>query len=239
MPRWVPPVTTSRRIAASGTTRGIAGLSADQRAALYDRDFGDMHRRGDDTIEGWFENQFESVTLDAAARNGIGVLMPFKLKQDWDYARLQDIITRWPAQWPGRQLVISEYAPGGMSPVDRPLGFQQEWQIISSRPNVVLGGPMAYTWATNGPEDLDRVFGLVDTRWESDRRRAERAGHGVRRRRTVTRYYSGPAGSLPAETSVVTERGDRVNWPMPSRSVRRPSLSARCVRSVVVTTSDG
>jgi len=26
----------------------------------------------------------------------------------------------------------------------------------------VLGG-LAYTWATNGPEDLDRVFGLVDT----------------------------------------------------------------------------
>ena len=33
-------------------------------------------------------------------------------------------------QWPGRQLLISEYAPGGMSPADRPLGFQQEWQII-------------------------------------------------------------------------------------------------------------
>jgi hypothetical protein len=28
---------------------------------------------------------------------------------------------------------------------------------------IVLGG-LAYTWATNGPEDLDRVFGLVDPR---------------------------------------------------------------------------
>jgi hypothetical protein len=26
---------------------------------------------------------------------------------------------------------------------------------------IVLRG-LAYTWATNGPEDLDRVFGLVD-----------------------------------------------------------------------------
>jgi hypothetical protein len=76
-------------------------------------------------------------------------------------ARLQTIISRWPSQWPGRQLLISEFAPGGMSPTDRPLGFQQEWQIISARPDVVLGG-LAYTWATNGPEDLDRVFGLVD-----------------------------------------------------------------------------
>jgi Glycosyl hydrolases family 2, TIM barrel domain len=47
--------------------------------------FADMHRLGINTIEGWFENQFDSVTLDAAARNGIGVLMPFELNQDWDY----------------------------------------------------------------------------------------------------------------------------------------------------------
>jgi hypothetical protein len=33
--------------------------------------------------------------------------------------------------------------------------------VIRSRPDVVLGG-LAYSWATNGPEDLDRVFGLVD-----------------------------------------------------------------------------
>jgi beta-galactosidase/beta-glucuronidase len=266
------------------TIRGVgynpwyAGLSPQQRADLYNRDFSDMHQHGINTIEGWFENQFDSVTLDAAAQNGIGVLMPFELNQDWDFsnpnvqesvlqhvsdyvekykdypavrmwapgnenlhrilyahmvsqvndpsararaaafaaflpklvdrihtldpahpvvyrdaedlylpwivngfnlagggdrpwlvyganvystARLQDIIARWPSQWPGRQLLISEYAPGGMSPTDRPVGFQQEWQIISSRPDVVLGG-LAYTWATNGPEDLDRVFGLVD-----------------------------------------------------------------------------
>jgi hypothetical protein len=266
------------------TIRGVgynpwyAGLTADQRSALYNRDFSDMHQHGINTIEGWFENQFDAVTLDAAAQNGIGVLMPFELNQDWDYsdpnvqasilarvsdyvekykdypavrmwapgnenlhrilyahmvsqlnnpdaqarasafaaflprvvdrihtldpdhpvvyrdaednylpwivngfaqagggdrpwlvyganvysgARLQDIVSRWPTQWPGRQLLISEYAPGGMSPADRPLGFQQEWQVIRSRPDVVLGG-LAYTWATNGPEDLDRVFGLVD-----------------------------------------------------------------------------
>ncbi|MBV9323117.1 MAG: hypothetical protein JO352_04930 [Chloroflexi bacterium] len=266
------------------TIRGVgynpwyAGLSPDQRSALYDRDFSDMHQHGINTIEGWFETQFDSVTLDAAARNGIGVLMPFELNQDWDYSnpnvqasilahisdyvekykdypavrmwapgnenmhrilfahmvsqmndpaaqaraaafaaflpqvvdrihaldpnhpvvyrdaedlylpwivntfaqagggdrpwlvyganvysttRLNDIVTRWPTQWPGRKLLISEFAPGGMSPTNRPVGFQQEWQIISSKPDIVLGG-LAYTWATNGPEDLDRVFGLVD-----------------------------------------------------------------------------
>jgi hypothetical protein len=254
-----------------------ANLSPAERSALYERDFSQMHQLGINTIEGWFEKQFDSVTLDAAARNGIGVLMPFELNQDWDYAnpnvrasilqhigeyvdtykdhpavrmwapgnenlhrvlyshwvsqasdpqartraaafaqflpllvdriheldpdhpvvyrdaedvylpwisgafaqaggkrpwlvyganvysaaRLQQIIAGWPVQWPGQALLISEFAPGGMSPSDRPLGFRQQWDVIRSRPDVVLGG-LAYTWATNGPEDLDRVFGLVD-----------------------------------------------------------------------------
>jgi hypothetical protein len=254
-----------------------AGLSPTERASLYERDFGHMRRLGINTIEGWFEGQFDSVTLDSAARNGIGVLMPFELNQDWDYtdpqvrativervsayverykqhpavrmwapgnenlhrilyprwmsqenvpaararadafaaflpllvdrihevdpdhpvvyrdaedvylrwitsafaqsggdrpwliyganvyseARLQQIISQWPAQWPGRALLVSEFAPGGVGPAERPLGFQQQWAVIQSRADVVLGG-LAYTWATNGPEDLDRVFGLVD-----------------------------------------------------------------------------
>lgn len=71
-------------------------------------------------------------------------------------------MSKWPTQWPGRPLLISEFAPGGVGPADRPLGFEQQWQVIQSRPDVVLGG-LAYTWATNGPEDLDRVFGLVDS----------------------------------------------------------------------------
>lgn len=45
-----------------------------------------MQRLGINTIEGWFEKQFDTTTLDAAARNGIGVLMPFELNQDVDYS---------------------------------------------------------------------------------------------------------------------------------------------------------
>ena len=40
---------------------------------------------GINTIEGWFEPQFDQVTLEYAARNNIGVLMPFELNQDWPY----------------------------------------------------------------------------------------------------------------------------------------------------------
>jgi hypothetical protein len=65
-----------------------------------------------------------------------------------------------PVAW--RPLLISEYAPAGVGPAERASGFQQQWSVLRSRPDVVLGG-MAYTWATNGPEELDRVFGLVDS----------------------------------------------------------------------------
>ncbi len=255
-----------------------AALPSAQRATLYDRDFQAMRSIGINTIEGWFENQFDEVTLDHAAEAGLGVLVPFELNQDWSYDdpqvraqileritawverykdkpavrmwapgnedmhrilfprwvsqeqnpvararadafaaflpvlvdrihaldpnhpvvyrdaedvylprlkaafertrvsrpwlvyganvytlnRLRDLIGRWPNQWVGGPLLISEFAPGGVGPAERGLGYRQYWEAIRSRPNLVIGG-LAYTWATNGPEDLDRVFGLVDS----------------------------------------------------------------------------
>ena len=254
-----------------------ASPPADRRAELYERDFRAMRELGINTIEGWFEPQFDELTLDSAAHNGIGVLMPFELNQDWNFAdpavqadilarvsayveqykdhpairmwapgnedlhrilyphwmsqennppvraradafaaflpilvdrihaldpahpviyrdaedvylprlkaafeatgvarpwlvyganvysatRLRQIVDAWPSQWLDAPLVLSEFAPGGVGPAERPIGFEQDWSVIRSRPGVVLGG-LAYTWATNGPEDLDRVFGLVD-----------------------------------------------------------------------------
>lgn len=42
-----------------------------------------MHELGIDTIEGWFDPQFDEVTLDSATGNGIGVVLPFEINQDW------------------------------------------------------------------------------------------------------------------------------------------------------------
>jgi len=39
--------------------------------------------------------------------------------------------------------------------------FTWYWSTIRAHPEMVLGG-VVYTWATQGPEDLDRVFGLTD-----------------------------------------------------------------------------
>jgi hypothetical protein len=58
-------------------------------------------------------------------------------------------------------LLVSEFAPGGTGPVDRPQAFRALWATIRSYPDWVIGGAV-YTWTTDGPEELDRVFGLVD-----------------------------------------------------------------------------
>jgi hypothetical protein len=58
-------------------------------------------------------------------------------------------------------LFVSEFAPGGMSPADRPQGFRSMWRTIRAAQARVLGGAV-YAWTTDGPEEIDRVFGLVD-----------------------------------------------------------------------------
>src|SRR5262249_27259195 len=38
------------------------------------------------TIEGWFESEFDGLTLDKADEHHLGVIMPFELNQDLDFA---------------------------------------------------------------------------------------------------------------------------------------------------------
>jgi hypothetical protein len=48
-----------------------------------------------------------------------------------------------------------------MGPDDRPQGFRSMWQTVRPANRWVLGGAV-YAWTTDGPEEVDRVFGLVD-----------------------------------------------------------------------------
>lgn len=75
--------------------------------------------------------------------------------------RLAEVIAAWPTQGLDAALLISEFAPGGAGPADRPRGYHEMWEMIRARPERVLGGA-PYVWTTNGPEEVDRVFGLVD-----------------------------------------------------------------------------
>lgn len=66
-------------------------LSNAQRAARYDRDFAMLCRVGVNTVVGWDadkgydQDKFDEVTLNAAARHDLGVLMPFYLPATGNY----------------------------------------------------------------------------------------------------------------------------------------------------------
>jgi hypothetical protein len=75
--------------------------------------------------------------------------------------RLAEILASWPGQEFDVALMVSEFAPGGMSPADRPEGFRSMWRAIRAAQGRVIGGAV-YAWTTDGPEEVDRVFGLVD-----------------------------------------------------------------------------
>ena len=235
-----------------------------------------MREIGVNTLEGWFQPQFDEVTLDEAHRQGIKVIMPFELNHDYDYSdpavkamfreqvtawvlryrehpavlmwgpgnevmhrlifptvvqgqrdpsrekraddfaafyvelidmirqldphhpvlyrdaedlyfarlreallkhgtsrpwfiygtnvytqRLAEVIERWPTQGLDAPLLVSEFSPGGVGAAERPNMLGWYWSTIRAHPKRVIGG-VVYTWATRGPEDLDRVFGLTD-----------------------------------------------------------------------------
>jgi hypothetical protein len=253
-----------------------ANLSTAERQARYRRDFSLMRETGINTLEGWFQQQFDETTLDEAHRQGLKVIMPFELNQDYDYAdpaiqarfraevtawvlryrdhpavlmwgpgnevlhrlifptavqgrrdparerraddfarfyvelmdlihkldpnhpvlyrdaedlylarflaqlqqrpeprpwfvygtnvytsRIAEVIARWPSRGLDAPLLVSEFSPGGAGESDRPRMLGWYWSTIRAHPERVLGG-VVYTWATRGPEDLDRVFGLTD-----------------------------------------------------------------------------
>lgn len=75
--------------------------------------------------------------------------------------RLAEVLAGWSSQGLDVALLVSEFAPGGAGPVDRPRGYREMWGMIRGYPDQVLGGA-PYVWTTEGPEEVDRVFGLVD-----------------------------------------------------------------------------
>ena len=75
--------------------------------------------------------------------------------------RLKNVLAEWRKQGMDAPLVVSEFAPSGLQPQDRPAGYLKMWGMLRDHPSLVIGGFM-YVWTTAGPEPLDRVYGLVD-----------------------------------------------------------------------------
>jgi hypothetical protein len=74
---------------------------------------------------------------------------------------LSTILDNWPDSGMDNAIWVSEFAPGTLAIPDRPDGFAAMWQSIRKHPDWVLGGAV-YAWTRNGPEGVDRNFGLTD-----------------------------------------------------------------------------
>lgn len=75
--------------------------------------------------------------------------------------RIGALIERWPEIGLDAPLFVSEFAPGGLGTQDRPAGLHEMWDMIQDAGDRVIGGAV-YAWSVDGPEEVDRVFGLVD-----------------------------------------------------------------------------
>lgn len=75
--------------------------------------------------------------------------------------RLEQILDGWSSTSGGRPLFITEFAPEDWSPADRPLGYLMMWDMLRAHTDFVLGAA-PYVWTTEGPEPVDRSYGLMD-----------------------------------------------------------------------------
>jgi hypothetical protein len=110
-----------------------------------------VHRDAEDAYLTWLRDALQASGRRPWFIYGVNAYTP----------RLAEILTAWPRQGWDVPLLVSEFAPGGMSPSDRPEGLRSMWRMIRGANGWVLGGAV-YAWTTDGPEEVDRVFGLVD-----------------------------------------------------------------------------
>jgi hypothetical protein len=75
--------------------------------------------------------------------------------------RIDDALDAWAALGFDVPVLISELSPAGLSPMTRPSGFRDLWARVNRHEQFVLGAT-PYVWSTDGPEAVDRLFGLTD-----------------------------------------------------------------------------
>jgi hypothetical protein len=107
------------------------------------------------------EDAFDSWVVAAMQRNGNVARPWFVWGSNCYTGYLGDIVDNWPQSGMDSPLWVSEFAPGGLAMPDRPDGFATMWGYVTRHSDWVLGGAV-YAWTRNGPEGVDRSFGLTD-----------------------------------------------------------------------------
>lgn len=105
------------------------------------------------------EDVYVPILRDAITKDGI--------KRSWlvygmnVYTfRIGQILSDWPEHGLDLPVVVSEFAPVGLQDDERAAGYAEMWRTLRSYPPYVFGG-LAYVWTTEGPEPVDREFGLL------------------------------------------------------------------------------
>ncbi|MFN8633303.1 MAG: hypothetical protein U0893_05555 [Chloroflexota bacterium] len=80
--------------------------------------------------------------------------------------RLAAILDGWSGSGVPTSLLVSEFAPLNGQRGERAASYREIWSVIRARSSFVLGGSV-YVWSTDGPEMVDRSFGLVDASGEA------------------------------------------------------------------------
>jgi hypothetical protein len=150
-PAWVGPQDPERERQAEAFSDWLVQTADDIHA--LDPDHPVTYRSAEDAFVDW--------VIAALNRQGGGPRPWFVWGTNCYQAYLSDIVDRWTQLGMPTALWVSEFAPGTMAVPDRPDGFTTMWGYIRRHPDWVLGGAV-YAWTRNGPEGVDRNFGLTD-----------------------------------------------------------------------------
>ena len=150
-PAWVGPQDPQRERNAEAFSDWLVQTADDVHVA--DPDHPVTYRSAEDAFVPW--------VVAALKRAGGGPRPWFVFGTNCYQEYLSKIVDNWAASGMPAALWVSEFAPGGMAVPDRPDGFQTMWGYVRRHPDWVLGGAV-YAWTRNGPDGVDRHFGLTD-----------------------------------------------------------------------------
>jgi hypothetical protein len=85
----------------------------------------------------------------------------FVLGMNFYTFRMRDGLDVWPKRGMDVPIVVSEFAPAGIGRGERAAGYWRMWAMIRARPEYVFGAA-PYVWSVEGPEPVDRLFGLTE-----------------------------------------------------------------------------
>ncbi|TAK21361.1 MAG: hypothetical protein EPO26_15670 [Chloroflexota bacterium] len=111
-----------------------------------------LYREAEDVRVGYFR--------DAFAAAGVAPDQ-FIVGMNFYTPRIAEVLAAWPDHAFDVPVLISEFAPAGGPPSSRAEGFRAIWGMIVPHEQFVLGAT-PYVWTTEGPEAVDRIFGLTD-----------------------------------------------------------------------------